>query len=101
MKIMLQHAPRPYLGKHLALCMIGSRMGVSDPYFTRPSILESTRVPTWSRTVGVPTSCTIDCVSAPHLVHAGDSNTASASPCVLLCAPPAWMAEQAYKPETS
>ena len=96
---MLQHGPRPYSGKHRALCMIGSRMGASDSCFTRQSILESTRVATWSRTVGVPTNGTIDFVSAPHLVHAGDSNTASASPCVLLCAPPAWMAEQAHKAE--
>ena len=62
---MLQRGPRPYSGKHRALCMVGSRMGASDPCFTRQSILESTRVATWSRTVGVPTNGTFDFVSAP------------------------------------
>ena len=42
---------------------------------------------------------TLDLVSAPHLVHAGDSNTVSTSPCVLLCAPPALTAEQAREEE--
>ena len=96
----LQHEPRSHSGKHLALCMMGSRMGwVRRTHVSlAKAFVNQLVLARWSRTVGVPSNVALDFFSAPHLVHVGDSNTVSTSPCVL-CAPPALTAEQAHEEE--